>query len=1113
MPLPVNSIVSVVTSAGGTSLPTTVIAYAVADVLVEQRQTSGSYLPLTSPADYTAAISSVSRRVTITLPEATTDIVYRVSNVAAVQQLSDYSLASYDPTRITADFDKAYLHLQRLYAGIADLEAAADAAETATALENLEGLIDDGTTDQTQAFIDLAALAISEGRPLNLIGKADGSSEILIDRRAILPALPADFSVSRITFIFNAANGAGINVVGDEVELPAVGKAKLWTDVDVSGSPVTSFDIDVSADDSIVDLLVAGAFIVIRGKNGADGDVLTDDHKHECRVVSCVLVSGNQYALTIDTALPTGVGDTWYREWPDSNHVTQPDNTLISVVASALATANMTDSRTMSVASGTATALGLVEGSWVQVLDDAVGSDTHGTSNELVNQQTVQVAAVADTLITFDEPIRGTLTTANNARLVVLEMAPEFLAKGPGPFFPVRVIGTPPASPASRRHIFEAKFATRPTFTNWRYVYVEADGTTRGAFLRTSNCHGAKITGNWIENPDYDFVPAQTGGDYYGIWDDGSTGTIIESNYVRGGRHCIVAANFTNGAILNNDIGHAIYQNLDLHGEGGYGMRVAGNRITRGPAWSERDRYVAIQVGNQTHTFGDRDVLIEESNEIIGFDGAADIGVLIISGCEDIIVNLSAQHIVGIGVQVKADRRAPTVAIDGILISGATRNSVTAPFVIDGRMPTWEEGAGFEGSATRPTYCETSEGAVWSTTGDDVAGAYEPEIGETPEVDVSTWDDGNLTWTLRALTVYSPIGEVTIKGAVVDGAASAGSARRVAELNLLDCKLTADEGFRLFDCPAFRAQNVQARLGGSGNGDWLIDEGGNAGEYRVVDANGGGVDGAGGSIITDATPSGGGGSGTLTAFTDATIPITAAGALTRAMRRATTLDTDARLNEIEILLAAPGRVDLPADALVGDNYAVTIVGGSETVTMGVDGDAGDIVGSTTIVAAPAGKLLFKCVDIDGGTGDRTYEVDGPVVGATSYVHGPLEAVDPSGTDQRSTLSGFNALAEGATEKTASFTFDAGQAGQVVPANHATVAIVATIPSNASVPYPLGTVLAVLQTGAAAASLAIDTDTLRTLSGRTLVAAGQYSHIGARKIATTEWVAIGDFGAA
>jgi hypothetical protein len=29
------------------------------------------------------------------------------------------------------------------------------------------------------------------------------------------------------------------------------------------------------------------------------------------------------------------------------------------------------------------------------------------------------------------------------------------------------------------------------------------------------------------------------------------------------------------------------------------------------------------------------------------------------------------------------------VAINRILISGATRNSVTAPFVIDGRMPTW----------------------------------------------------------------------------------------------------------------------------------------------------------------------------------------------------------------------------------------------------------------------------------------------------------------------------------------------------------------------------------------------------------------------------------------
>ena len=93
-------------------------------------------------------------------------------------------------------------------------------------------------------------------------------------------------------------------------------------------------------------------------------------------------------------------------------------------------------------------------------------------------------------------------------------------------------------------------------------------------------------------------------------------------------------------------------------------------------------------------------------------------------------------------------------------------------------------------------------------------------------------------------------------------------------------------------------------------------------------------------------------------------------------------------------------------------------------------------------------------------------------------------------------------------KTASYTLvlsDAGKAVQVTTAAASTV----TIPPNSSVAFPVGTVIEIDQMGAGTVSVVAGAGvTVRSRNGL-LNLGGQYAAATIRKIATDEWLLVGD----
>lgn len=85
-------------------------------------------------------------------------------------------------------------------------------------------------------------------------------------------------------------------------------------------------------------------------------------------------------------------------------------------------------------------------------------------------------------------------------------------------------------------------------------------------------------------------------------------------------------------------------------------------------------------------------------------------------------------------------------------------------------------------------------------------------------------------------------------------------------------------------------------------------------------------------------------------------------------------------------------------------------------------------------------------------------------------------------------------------------------------NHMTASVsnTYTIPEHATTPFPLGSVLAIVQAGTGATAIAAETGNvvLHSLGaadgGRTLF--GQWAHAYARKIGENEWILCGEFAA-
>jgi hypothetical protein len=95
----------------------------------------------------------------------------------------------------------------------------------------------------------------------------------------------------------------------------------------------------------------------------------------------------------------------------------------------------------------------------------------------------------------------------------------------------------------------------------------------------------------------------------------------------------------------------------------------------------------------------------------------------------------------------------------------------------------------------------------------------------------------------------------------------------------------------------------------------------------------------------------------------------------------------------------------------------------------------------------------------------------------------------------------------ANNQTASYTLVLADAGRVVEVNNA-AAVNLTVPPNASVAFPVGTVVEVWQQGAGQVTVVAGAGvTIRTPS--TLLLRAQYSSVTLRKRATNEWVIGGD----
>jgi hypothetical protein len=94
-------------------------------------------------------------------------------------------------------------------------------------------------------------------------------------------------------------------------------------------------------------------------------------------------------------------------------------------------------------------------------------------------------------------------------------------------------------------------------------------------------------------------------------------------------------------------------------------------------------------------------------------------------------------------------------------------------------------------------------------------------------------------------------------------------------------------------------------------------------------------------------------------------------------------------------------------------------------------------------------------------------------------------------------------------KTASFTFALSDAGCAIECNHASTPIVATVPPNSSVAFPIGTIIEVWRQGAASVTLAAGAGVTIRSPDSLLALRVLYSSATLRKRATDEWVLAGD----
>lgn len=134
-----------------------------------------------------------------------------------------------------------------------------------------------------------------------------------------------------------------------------------------------------------------------------------------------------------------------------------------------------------------------------------------------------------------------------------------------------------------------------------------------------------------------------------------------------------------------------------------------------------------------------------------------------------------------------------------------------------------------------------------------------------------------------------------------------------------------------------------------------------------------------------------------------------------------------------------------------------------------------------------------------------------------YALGSTATVDGAATPNMMTYFAIEALdgplfhAIGVVPKTANFTLAASDfESKMVRMDHASVAIGATVPTNAAVPLPIGAQASLRQVNDAVCTVIVDTGvTIHPPRGGTLVLGGKGSTVTLHKVGADEWDLIGD----
>jgi len=589
---------------------------------------------------------------------------------------------------------------------------------------SLHGLLADRTTDETDALTVAIQAAIDAGEPgITFEGPAGRGIHYAGFVRIMNPT-ERPFKVSFKGVDLLPGPNAEIRGDGRIRELPGSGLFKLWQDVDATGGPVTTFDIDAGPQGGDVSVLRPGAPFVLRGENGADGIVL-DTHYHEDAIVAVTPTgTANRFTIELENGLPSSVpGGVWRRTWPDSAHpkIGEPgftDDTLISVVDEVELEADLEDSAEVPLPAEVPLSRFAV-GSWVLAQDDTIAADFVGVSQERLMRQMARVAAHdagAHALI-LDRAIRGKLRVeldGSPKRARVTGLVPCFDLEIEGP----RAIEPTAAPGSARRHIVNFRHCVRAKSHGFRLDGRETTHDVRGALIREHLSADGRHWGSERWYPHH----VDVGGDSNGVWLKGCSGTVVERMLMVGCRHGITPGSGVGIEITRNTVVDSWQSAIDCgHGENGQGVKVLDNLVVAGPALPDRPVQKGIEVSNGYHLFGDRDALIER-NRLVGFHGPNAVAILLRAGARSVKVRDNETDTPAtIGVKIEANKRAPDWPISNIEIEGSFAGTAQ-PVVIDGRAPAWVVDEEFAGTAERPVHVENG-GRLYRTAEVKLGGA------------------------------------------------------------------------------------------------------------------------------------------------------------------------------------------------------------------------------------------------------------------------------------------------------------------------------------------------------------------------------------------------------